>query len=130
MPSKVPASSAFGKRLTDLRLARGLTQTQLAELIGSSQRAISHYETVADFPPPGVIIELARALKITTDELLGLRTIKSAPLADALDPESKRLWRQLKQVMALPEKDRRAVVRLINSLVAGRTSGHGAAAHR
>jgi hypothetical protein len=33
------------------------------------------------------------------------------------DPEARRRWKKFQQVMALPEKDRRAVIRLVNSLV-------------
>lgn len=120
MPKKVPPSSAFGERLTHFRTAQGLTQTQLAEMIGSSQRAISHYETVAEYPPTSVVIDLARALQVTTDELLGLKPPKKAAPNGAQDPETKRLWKRLQQVRDLPEKDQRAVVRLLNSLVAAR----------
>ena len=120
MPRKVPPSFAFGERLARLRAERGLTQTQLADLIESSQRAISRYETVAELPPASVLVKLAKALDVTSDELLGLRPPKKAP-APKQDPETKRLWRKFQQVRSLPEKDRRAVIRLINSLV---TSTH------
>ena len=59
MPRKVDPASEFGKRLYELRRDRGLTQIELAEAIDSTQRAISYYETVADFPPASVIIDLA-----------------------------------------------------------------------
>jgi len=48
MPKKVRPASEFGERLAALRQARSLTQVQLAEEIGSTQRAISRYETIAD----------------------------------------------------------------------------------
>jgi len=115
MPRKVHAGSAFGERLAELRAERGITQGQLAEAIGSSQRAISHYETVAEFPPASVVIQLAEALKVTTDELLGVKPIRAARAAE--DPEARRLWKKFQQVLSLPEKDRRAVIRLVNSLV-------------
>ena len=41
----------FGERLQAIRKARGLTQVQLAEAAGTTQRAISYYETEAGFPP-------------------------------------------------------------------------------
>jgi transcriptional regulator with XRE-family HTH domain len=116
MPKKVPPNSEFGRRLTDTRQKRGLTQVQLAELIGSTQRAISRYETVADFPPTAVVLELAKALDISADELLGIKPPKASP-APKQDPETKRLWKKFQQVRTLPEKDQRAVIRLINSLV-------------
>jgi hypothetical protein len=33
------------------------------------------------------------------------------------DPETRRLWKRFRQVSSLPERDRKAVIRLINSLV-------------
>ena len=116
MPKKIRSASAFGERLTALRKARGLTQVQLADRIGSTQRAVSRYETVADRAPAPVLARLAQALAVSTDELLGVkRTRAAAGLTN--DPEARRLWKKFQQVMALPEKDRRAVIRLVNSLV-------------
>ena len=114
MPKKVRPASVFGERLTALRKARGLTQVELARKIGSSQRAISRYETIADRAPAPVLAKLALALGVSTDELLGVRSTASAGPTD--DPETRRLWKKFQRVLELPEKDRRAVIRLVNSL--------------
>lgn len=98
-----------------IRMARGLTQTQLAEKLKSTQRNISHYETVAECPPGPVIVQLAKVLQVSADELLGLSAPKAASKPKE-DPETKRLWKRFQQLQELPEKDRRAVIRLINSL--------------
>lgn len=119
MPKKVPPSSDFAERLTQARRNRGLTQIQLAELIGSSQRAISHYETIAEFPPTNVLVALAQALDVSSDELLGLKPPKHQPRVRD-DPESRRLWKTFQLVAGLPERDRRAVIRLIQSLVSAK----------
>lgn len=103
-----------------MRLQRGLTQIQLAELIGSSQRCISRYETIAELPPSQVIVDLAKALKVTTDELFGLKAPKTVP-QPRQDPDTKRLWKRFQQLLTLPERDQRAVVRLINSLVGAKS---------
>ncbi len=116
MPKKVQPSTPFGQRLTQLRSARGLTQVQLAQIIGSTQRAISRYETVAEFPPTPVLVDIAKALKVSADELLGLKPPAKTKLQE--DAETRRLRKQFQQFMALPERDRRAVIRLINSLSA------------
>ena len=121
MPKKVPPSSAFAERLTRLRMARGLTQTQLAELIDSSQRCVSRYETIAELPPAAVLIRLAEVLEVSADELLGLKRRKKTPVPKE-DPEVRRLWKRFQLVRSLPEKDQRAVIRLINSLVSVRES--------
>lgn len=129
MPKKVRPASAFGERLTALRKARGLTQVQLAEKIDSTQRAVSRYETVADRAPAPVLARLAQALGVSTDELLGVkRTRPAAGLTD--DPEARRLWKKFQQVMALPEKDRRAVIRLVTSLVTAKVPARDRDARR
>ena len=107
-----------------LRMEKGLTQSDLATLIDSSQRNISHYETVAGYPPTDVLVKLASALKVSLDDLLGIKVPKAAPPRQ--DPEVRRLWKKFQQVMTLPEKDRRAVIRLVNSLVATREHARGA----
>ena len=121
MPRKVRPTSAFGERLAELWAERGITQGQLAEMIGSSQRAISTYEAVAEYPPTAVVVELAKVLKVSADELLGLKPPPKAARSKE-DPEIRRLWKKFQQVLSLPEKDRRAVIRLVNSLVAAKAA--------
>lgn len=114
-------SSPFGKHLVQLRLERGITQTELAERIGSAQRNVSHYETVAEFPPTDVLVKIATVLKVSTDELLGLKPPKRPPEPKET-PEDRRLWTKFLMVRSLPEKDQRAVIRLINSLVTAKNA--------
>jgi transcriptional regulator with XRE-family HTH domain len=116
MPRKKYEEASFGERLQAIRKARGLTQVQLAEAAGTTQRAISYYETEAGFPPSPAVIDLAKALKVTTDELLGLRPPKVERVND--DSEARRQWKRFQMVTTLPERDQKAVIRLINSLVA------------
>src|SRR5208283_5871503 len=116
MPRKKYGETSFGERLQAIRKARGLTQVQLAEAAGTTQRAISYYETEAGFPPSPAVIDLARALKVTTDELLGLKPPKVERVND--DSEARRQWKRFRMVSSLPERDQKAVIRLINSLVA------------
>jgi transcriptional regulator with XRE-family HTH domain len=113
MPSKKEPHTAFGKRLFTLRKTRGLTQVQLAEALGTTQRVISYYETNAELPPSSIIIPLARVLAVSTDELLGLKPARSNGNSSV---EKQRLWKRFQKMEALPTKDQRAVIRLINSL--------------
>jgi transcriptional regulator with XRE-family HTH domain len=116
MPRKKKQDLGFGPRLAAIRKARGLTQVQLAKTAQSTQRAISYYETDDGVPPASAVIALARALQVSTDELLGLRAPKIERLKED-DPETRRMWKRFRQVSSLPERDRKAVIRLINSLV-------------
>jgi transcriptional regulator with XRE-family HTH domain len=115
MPRSKQRDRSFGPRLAALRKARGFTQVQLAHAARTTQRAVSYYENDDGLPPAAALIELARALKVTADELLGLKAPKVERIDD--DPETRRLWKRFQMVSTLPEKDRRAVIRLVNSLV-------------
>lgn len=118
MARKKAGDEVFAKRLTAIRRLRGMTQIDLAEATGTTQRAISYYENAFGFPPAPQLVALAKALHVTTDELLGVKPIKSDDRSD--DPETRRLWKKFRQVTDLPEKDQRAVIRLINSLAGAR----------
>ena len=113
MPAKKEPHTAFGKRLFALRKTRGLTQVQLAEALGTTQRVISYYETEAELPPSTAIIPLARVLEVSTEELLGL---KPAEPNGNSSIQKQRLWKRFQKMDVLPTKDQRAVIRLINSL--------------
>ena len=63
-------------------------------------------------------------LKVSADKLLGLKPPpKTARTRE--DPEVRRLWKKSQQVLQLPEKDRRAMIRLVNSLVAAKAAARG-----
>jgi transcriptional regulator with XRE-family HTH domain len=65
-------AETFGARLAELRKAAGLTQVELAEAIGTSQRMVAYYERTEDYPLARLLRNLSRALGATADELLGL----------------------------------------------------------
>jgi transcriptional regulator with XRE-family HTH domain len=101
--------------------ARTHPSAKLAQAARTTQRAVSYYENDDGLSPAAALIDLARALKVTADELLGLKTPKVERIDH--DPETRRLWKRFQMVSTLPEKDRRAVIRLINSLVS-LSAGH------
>jgi transcriptional regulator with XRE-family HTH domain len=125
MPRKNPGGSDFGLRLMALRKEHNMSQVGLAKAARTTQRAISYYETGLGFPPAPLVARLAYALKVSSDELLGLKPQpRQASSFEKVnnDPESRRLWKKFQQMAELPEKDQRAVIRLINSLSTARGS--------
>lgn len=62
--------------IKDLRNEHKITQTKLSELIGVTQSAIAKYESGENEPSIEVLIKIAKALNVTTDELLGIQTKK------------------------------------------------------
>lgn len=60
----------FGKRLKDLREAAEMTQAKLAELANMDPSAVAHLEAGRRKPSFHNIRRLAKALNISTDDLL------------------------------------------------------------
>jgi transcriptional regulator with XRE-family HTH domain len=102
----------FGKRLADLRKAAGLTQKQLGKKVGVSYWIIAYYEGETNYPPAHLIAPLAKALRVSTDELLGIKNIKQQR-----DPQLAALWRRLKKIETLPKKDQKALLHYLDALV-------------
>ena len=63
--------SDFGKRLKELRLAKELTQKQLGESLGLSERGIQNYELEVRKPSYDAIIVIADYFGVSVDYLLG-----------------------------------------------------------
>lgn len=108
--------ATFGKRLAALRRARGLTQAALGETVGVSQRVIAYYEGERGQPPGALLADLSRVLKVSADELLGLR-----PAQEKQAPKTVRLLKRLLKIADLPPADQRTVLTLLDALHAART---------
>jgi transcriptional regulator with XRE-family HTH domain len=65
-----PEGEIFGARLRELRLARGMTQEQLAERSRSNKPFISNLERGRTTPTLGMLIRLADALDCQVGELV------------------------------------------------------------
>ncbi len=63
--------TVFGKRLADLRKERNLSQTQLAQQLGTSISVISRYEREEMIPSISTAKKLADLLDTTVGYLLG-----------------------------------------------------------
>ena len=61
----------FGGRLQQVRKAAGLSQEQLAELVGMSRQAVSKWETDQAAPDIDKLALLCGVLGVSADELLG-----------------------------------------------------------
>lgn len=63
-------------KISILRKQRGITQQQLAEVVGTSFQTISKWENGVTMPDITVLPMLASYFKVTVDELLGLVPLK------------------------------------------------------
>jgi len=62
--------TAIGKFIAERRKARNLTQLQLAEMLGITDRAVSKWETGKSMPDASIMLELCGILKISVNDLL------------------------------------------------------------
>lgn len=60
----------IGKFIAEQRKQKGLTQMQLAERLGVTDRAVSKWENGRSMPDTSIMLELCDALKISVNELL------------------------------------------------------------
>ncbi len=101
----------FGVRMARLRKVAGYTQRSLAEEIDVSHRMVAYYEGETERAPAHLLPEIARALGVTVDQLLG-----SAPVSLRKRPRNQRLMRKLLMVEHLSPRARRAVIDHIDAL--------------
>jgi len=63
------AERRLGNRLKEIRTARGLTQTDLAALVGVSRKTINTVENSVFVPSTILALALAKTLNTTVEEL-------------------------------------------------------------
>jgi transcriptional regulator with XRE-family HTH domain len=114
---QIPKLEGFSKRLVEERIKKGITQKELAEKIGISQRMLVHYEK-SDRIPLKHLKEICEVLNISSDFLLGLNnnTKKENNFIDI------KIAKRVKLIEKLPERDKILVFSFINSLLEKRKS--------
>ena len=64
-----------GATIKNLREKKGITQAQLADIVGVSSKAVSKWETAKGFPDISLIEPLSKALSVSVMELLSGDTV-------------------------------------------------------
>ena len=82
----------IGMNIKRLRLAKGLTQEQLAELLTVSTAAVSKWEAKNTYPDITMLFPLAEIFGVTVDELLGYDEAKAKADVDKILAEYQRLY--------------------------------------
>ena len=60
----------FGRRCKALREARGLTQKQLANILGIEERSVSRYEEKDSLPRVDTAVKIAKFFGISVEEMV------------------------------------------------------------
>ncbi len=94
----------IGKFISSCRKEQGMTQADLAEKLGISDRAVSKWETGKSMPDTGIMLELCELLKINVNELLSGERI--------MDNYDKRAEENLLEMRRQVEEKNRQMLRM------------------
>ena len=108
LPKPVP----IARRITLLRKGKGLTQTELGEQLGLTQKQLTSYETRKVHLTDEMIVRFALALNTSADELLGLKDMKIKPQTSNL-----RYTRRMRELEMLPESKKRRILQMLDDLI-------------
>ncbi|MGH8612590.1 MAG: helix-turn-helix domain-containing protein [Gammaproteobacteria bacterium] len=98
--------------LRALREAAGLSQRELARLIGQEQSNVRYWETSDTLPRSDVLIPLARVLGVTVEELLG-----HPPSRKRANAPPGKLGRLFDNVARLPRRQQEKIIELLEPYV-------------
>lgn len=104
-----------GTRIRERRVYLVMSQEELADRIGTSQKQISRYERGENDPTGEVLIALARALNTSADWLLGLADQPERPVEtiDGLTEIERELLRAFRRKPPLKQADIVEIVKLV-----------------
>ncbi len=103
----------FSKKLSKLRTARGLTQQQMAQMIGVGIAQMRRYEKGNSSPTLDVIKNIARTLAVSADELL----FDEGEGVAANRIMDKKLLEQFEMVSRLNPHDQDTIMTVIDSMI-------------
>ena len=106
-------TKAIGRRLRQIRDRRALSQTKLAQKVGITQTLVSDYETGRLRLNAGLLVKFARALRVSADEILGLKETKQNGSVD------RRFVRRLEEIESLSRTEKQALLKTIDHFLRG-----------
>ena len=102
----------IGKRLKELRIAKGKSQTEIARELGINQSLISEYEQGSVRLHAPLVAGLAKSLGVSADEILGLKQRRNG------GPRDRRFTRRLREIEQLHPSQQQAVLKLLDGVLA------------
>lgn len=91
----------LAKRLRQARKNKKLTQEQLAHLVKTTKGTISNYENEYSTPSNEMLKDLAKALDVTTDYLLG----RSSNLPQLTEKDEKDIAKKMESILEEMDSD-------------------------
>lgn len=100
---------ALGQRIAERRKALGLTQQQLADVIGIAQQTLAHYEVGRLRVAAALLPMFSKTLGLSLNELFG-----DAPKASKRGPAPK-LQEQIERISSLPRAKQRMLLDMLDA---------------
>lgn len=110
-PDEKAFCKAMGERIAEFRKSHGMTQVQLADLIGVLQQTLAHYEVGRRRVPVSMLPQLATVLAVSVNELIGV----SSP-SGKRGPAPK-LLQQIERIHRLPKAQQRFVMQMLDTVL-------------
>jgi transcriptional regulator with XRE-family HTH domain len=107
-------AKTIGRRLRDIRISRDVTQEEIAAKLGMTQALVSDYERGKLRLHGGLIVAFARALKVTSDEILGL---KGHPGNGVFG--DRRFLRRLERIDRLSKREKQVLLATLDNFLKG-----------
>ena len=104
--------AAIGRRLAQIRKAKGHTQKSLADKMGLIQALVSAYELAKIRLNAEMVIRFSKALDVSADEILGLKKNGTARSDSSL-----RLVRRLNRIESLPPARQKTILKAIDFMI-------------
>jgi transcriptional regulator with XRE-family HTH domain len=111
-PPKKPAPY-FGRRMAAFRVAKGLSQGELADALGMSRDLVTYYERVAKNPSLELVKKVADFFGVTVGELLK----DTAPRAAAKPGPASHLEQLAARAAKLPRAEQKAAIKMLEGLL-------------
>ena len=104
---------SFSKRLKKTRTDKGLSQTQLGDIVGIHYTQIGRYESKGVKPSGDILSKIAMALGVSSDYLINGTTNE---MADAILSD-KELLQQFKKTELLPKEQKFIIKELLDAFL-------------
>jgi transcriptional regulator with XRE-family HTH domain len=103
----------LGARIAALRKDQGMTQVQLAEILGLTQQMVASYEVGRRRVPVSLLPQIAETLAVSLEELIGKKDVQPAKRGPA-----PKLQQQIERIQRLPRAKQRFVIEMLDTVLA------------
>ena len=108
-------ASQIGRRIAQIRKAKGLTQQELASTVGITQTLLSSYERGRLRIAAEMLAQIALALGASADQILGIEQEKESEGLGV----SRKILKRMRQIEALPASQQRALLTNVDMFLRG-----------